>query len=63
MATVDYYHASCVQDKPYKAFNDHCHCYTTLLYLIVLVFYLLQFGFVPLFLYYHYFFIRCLFSV
>jgi hypothetical protein len=43
--------------KPYKAFNHNCHCYIMLLYLIILAFYLLQFGFVPLFLYYHYYLI------
>jgi len=67
MASVTYYHASRVQEKPYiqtlQDFNDNCHCYINLLYLINLGFYLLEFGFVPLFLNYHYFFYLMLFSV
>jgi hypothetical protein len=42
------YKTNCTH-KPYNGFNDNCHCYIIILYLIMLVFYLLQFGFVPYF--------------
>jgi len=39
MASVDYCHASFVQHKPYKAFNDCCHFSTVIQYLIILLFF------------------------